>query len=49
MDELHKNIIVATLDTRDLILWAEYEPLNGGEKFKRVRDFDQNFDERFER
>ena len=49
LDELHKNIGVATLDPRDIMLWAEYEPLNGGERFTRVRDFDQNFDERLER
>lgn len=42
---LNKNIETATFDTRDVMLWAEYEKLNGDLNYKRLRDFNKTFDE----
>jgi hypothetical protein len=43
--ELNKNIETATFDTRDIMLWAEYEKRNGDLNYKRLRDFNKTFDE----
>jgi hypothetical protein len=43
--ELNKNIETATFDTRDVMLWAEYEKLNGDLNYKRLRDFNKTFEE----
>ena len=43
LNELNKYIDTAILDIRDIILWAEYEELNG--KLKRLRDFNKTFEE----
>jgi hypothetical protein len=43
--DLNKYIESATFDTRDVILWAEYEGLKENEKPKRVRDFNKSFEE----
>lgn len=43
--DLNKYIETATFDTRDVILWAEYEKLGGGLNYKRLRDFNKTFDE----
>jgi len=45
LTDLSKYIETATFDTRDVMLWAEYEGLNENEKPKRVRDFNKNFEE----
>lgn len=43
--ELNKNIQMAILDTRDVMLWAEYEKPDGELDYKRIRDFNKPFDE----
>ena len=43
--DLGKYIESATCDTRDVMLWAEYEKLGGDVNFKRKRDFNKTFDE----
>lgn len=43
--DLHKYIETATLDPRDVMLWAEYEKLNGDLNYKRHRDFNKAFEE----
>ena len=43
--DLNKYIETATFDTRDVMLWAEYEKLNGDINFKRKRDFNRTFEE----
>lgn len=45
LTDLNKYIETATFDTRDVMLWAEYEGLNENEKPKRVRDFNKNFED----
>ena len=45
LTDLNKYIETATFDTRDVMLWAEYEGLKENENPKRVRDFNKNFDE----
>lgn len=45
LTDLNKYIETATFDTRDVMLWAEYEKLNGDLNFKRQRDFDNTFEE----
>lgn len=45
IDELHKYIKAATVDPRDIMLWAEYEASNGSADHKRLRDFDKTFEE----
>lgn len=42
--ELNKNIETATFDTRDVMLWAEYEKHNGDLNYKRLRDFNKTFE-----
>jgi hypothetical protein len=44
LNELKKYIDNAIFDTRDIMLWAEYEKLEGENNFKRIRDFNQTFD-----
>ena len=45
IDNLNKFIEMATLDPRDIMLWAEYEKLNDDFKFKRIRNFGRAFDD----
>ncbi len=45
LTDLNKYIETATFDTRDVMLWAEYEGIKENEKPKRVRDFNKNFEE----
>lgn len=45
LDELDKYIKTAINDTRDVMLWAEYEKLNKEFSYKRVRDFNYSFEE----
>lgn len=45
LTDLDKYIETATYDTRDVMLWAEYEGLKENEKPKRVRDFNKTFEE----
>lgn len=45
LTDLHEYIEKATFDTRDVMLWAEYEGLKESENPKRVRDFNKTFDE----
>lgn len=42
--DLDKYIETAIFDTRDAMLWAEYEKLNGDLNFKRYRDFNKTFE-----
>jgi hypothetical protein len=45
LTDLDKYIEKATFDTRDVMLWAEYEKLNGDLNYKRLRDFNKTFEE----
>ena len=45
LNELKKNIEVAIHDTRDIMLWAEYEKLSEDFNYKRKRDFNNTFEE----
>lgn len=45
LSKLIKHIEVATQDPRDIMLWAEYEQLDGDFKYKRIRDFNNTFEE----
>lgn len=45
LTELERYIEAATFDTRDVMLWAEYEGLKDNENPKRVRDFNKTFAE----
>ena len=45
LTDLNKYIEAATFDTRDVMLWAEYEKLNGDFNCKRLRDFNKTFEE----
>jgi hypothetical protein len=45
LTDLNKYIETATFDTRDLMLCAEYEKLNGDLNFKRPRVFNNTFEE----
>lgn len=45
IDNLNKFIETAIYDSRDVMLWAEYEMLNGKTKFKRLRDFNKTFED----
>ena len=46
LDDLNKYIEAATFDTRDVMLWAEYEKVNDEEfNYKRLRDFNKTFEE----
>lgn len=41
---LKEYIDNAKFDTRDVMLWAEYEKLEGELNFKQIRDFNKSFD-----
>ena len=43
LTDLNKYIESATFDTRDIMLWAEYEKLSGDLNYKRQRDFNKTF------
>jgi hypothetical protein len=43
LTDLNKYIETATFDTRDVMLWAEYEKLSGDLNYKRLRDFNKTF------
>jgi hypothetical protein len=43
--DLNKYIESAIFDTRDIMLWAEYEKLNGDINYKRKRNFNKAFTE----
>jgi hypothetical protein len=45
LTELNKYIETATYDTRDVMLWAEYDRLKENENPRRVRDFNKTFPE----
>lgn len=45
LTDLSKHIESATFDTRDVLLWAEYEKLNDDLNYKRQRDFNKTFQE----
>ena len=45
LTDLSKYIETATFDTRDVMLWAEYEKLSGDFNYKRKRDFNKTFEE----
>lgn len=45
IDELSKYIQTTIIDTRDVMLWAEYEELPGNCNFKRLRNFNNTFEE----
>jgi hypothetical protein len=45
LTDLNKYIETATFDTRDVMLWAEYEKLSGELNYKRQRDFNKTFEE----
>ena len=45
LKELSKLIETATFDTRDVMLLAEYEKLNGNFNYTRLRDFNKTFEE----
>ena len=44
LTDLNKYIETATFDTRDVMLWAEYEKLSGDLNYKRLRDFNNTFE-----
>jgi len=43
LDNLKKHIDIAVNDTRDVMLWAEYNGFEFGKKTKRIRDFNKTF------
>jgi hypothetical protein len=45
LTDLNKYIETATYDTRDVMLWAEYDRLKENENPRRVRDFNKTFPE----
>jgi hypothetical protein len=45
LTDLNKYIKTATFDTRDVMLWAEYEKFKGDMNYKRMRDFNKTFGE----
>lgn len=45
LSDLNRYIERATFDTRDVMLWAEYEGIKENEVLKRVRDFNNVFAE----
>jgi hypothetical protein len=45
LTDLNKYIETATYDTRDVMLWAEYDRLQENETPRRVRDFNKTFPE----
>ncbi|WP_418501749.1 hypothetical protein [Flagellimonas sp.] len=44
LNKLQKYIDDAIFDTRDVMLWAEYEEQEGESNFKRIRNFNNTFD-----
>lgn len=44
LTDLNKYIQMAITDTRDVILWAEYEIITEEENPQKVRDFNKTFD-----
>ncbi|WP_375587455.1 hypothetical protein [Flagellimonas aurea] len=44
LNMLKKYIDNAIFDTRDVMLWAEYEEQEGEFNFKRIRNFNKTFD-----
>ena len=44
LTDLNKYITSATYDQRDVMLWAEYEKLSTIEDYKRLRNFNNTFD-----
>ncbi len=44
LNKLKKFIDNAIIDTRDVMLWAEYEEQEGDFNFKRIRNFNNTFD-----
>jgi len=44
LNKLQKYIDDAIFDTRDVMLWAEYEEQEGEFNFKRIRNFNNTFD-----
>jgi hypothetical protein len=45
LTDLKNFIEKATFDTRDVMLWAEYDKLSSELNYKRLRDFNKTFDE----
>ena len=45
LTDLSKYIETATFEPRDVMLWAEYEKLSGDLNYKRLRDFNNTFEE----
>lgn len=45
IDDLNRYIEVATFDTRDVMLWAEYKKPNNDRNLRRLRDFNKTFEE----
>ncbi len=45
LTDLNKYIETAAFDTRDVMLWAEYEKLSSDLNYKRKRNFNKTFDE----
>jgi len=43
IEQLKKSIITATIDHRDIMLWAEYIQNGPGDQTTRVRDFNKTF------
>jgi len=44
LNKLEKYLKTAIIDTRDVMLWAEYEEQEGESNFKRIRNFNNTFD-----
>jgi hypothetical protein len=45
LTDLSKYIETAIFDTRDVMLWVEYEKSRDDFNYKRLRDFNNTFDE----
>jgi hypothetical protein len=45
LTDLSKYIETATFDTRGVMLWVEYEKLRGDFNYKRLRDFNNTFED----
>ena len=45
IEDLNKYIDAARIDTRDVMLWAEYEYLGSDSNYKRLHDFNKTFEE----
>lgn len=44
LNDLNKYIECATLDVRDVMLWAEYQEIGTAPYYKRLRDFNYTFE-----